>query len=147
MCPCLDRSRYFSLVSASKDAHVASDSQFFQGALDDAGPVFPPTCTASAASYRRGPSPMRHLLGPIRGHRCSSYTSCWCEFECGFRSFYSFMFCCLHVALSIVLVLVQSIMIHGIVCSVCIASRDALLNTKLVVLVSHSRAIAFSICV
>ena len=40
MCPCLDRTRYFLLISASKDAYVASDSQFCQGALDDAGPGF-----------------------------------------------------------------------------------------------------------
>ena len=61
MCPCLDRSRYFSLVSASKDAHVASDSQFLQGALDNAGHIFSPTCTV--ASYRRGPSPMPSSSG------------------------------------------------------------------------------------
>ena len=143
MCPCLDRSRYFSLISASKDAHVASDSQYFRALSTTRVLFFRPLVLLPRIDV--APRLCRRLLGLIRGHRCSSCTSCWCEFECGFRRLYSFMFCCLHVVLSIVLVLVQSIMIH--VCSVYIASRDALLNTKLVVLVSHSRAIAFSICV
>ena len=64
MCPCLDRSRYFSLVSASKDAYVASDSQFCQGALDDAGPVFS-SCLSRRLRVRLWLSPSAFACGFI----------------------------------------------------------------------------------
>ena len=47
-------SRYFSLVSASKGACVASGSHFFQVSLGDTGPV----CLSAAGSCRRGHLPV-----------------------------------------------------------------------------------------
>ena len=64
MCPCLDRSRYFLLISASKDAYVASDSQFCQGALDDAGPVFS-SCLSRRLRVRLWLSPSAFACGFI----------------------------------------------------------------------------------
>ena len=64
MCPCLDRSRYFSLVSASNDAYGASDSQFCQGALDDADPVFS-SCLSRRLRVRLWLSPLAFACGFI----------------------------------------------------------------------------------
>ena len=52
-------SRHFSLISASKDACVASDSHFFQVALGDTGPV----CSSSAGSCRRDHLPVPSSAG------------------------------------------------------------------------------------